>query len=59
MGKRLYSENRNHNQTPRFEVWEALTSPQMIQQYLFGTQVTTDWQVGSPITYRGVWQGKP
>ena len=30
----------------------------MIKQYLFGTQVTTDWKVGSPITYRGVWQGK-
>ena len=44
---------------PASKVWEALTSPQMIQQYLFGTQVTTDWQVGSPITYRGVWQGKP
>jgi uncharacterized protein YndB with AHSA1/START domain len=20
--------------------------------------VTTDWQVGSPITYKGIWQGK-
>jgi uncharacterized protein YndB with AHSA1/START domain len=40
-------------------VWEALTKPELIQQYLFGTQVTTDWQVGSPIRYRGVWQGKP
>lgn len=39
-------------------VWKALTDPEMIQQYLFGTQVTTDWKVGSPITYRGVWQGK-
>ncbi len=44
---------------PASKVWEALTSPEMIKQYLFGTQVTTDWQVGSPITYRGVWQGKP
>jgi uncharacterized protein YndB with AHSA1/START domain len=25
---------------------------------MFGTQVTTDWQVGSPITYSGTWQGK-
>lgn len=43
---------------PTAKVWQALTEPEMIQQYLFGTQVTTDWQVGSPITYRGVWQGK-
>ena len=31
----------------------------MIKQYLFGTDTTTDWKKGSPITYRGVWEGKP
>ena len=40
------------------QVWKALTDPAVIAQYLFGTQVTTDWKVGSPITYKGVWQGK-
>jgi uncharacterized protein YndB with AHSA1/START domain len=44
---------------PASKVWEALTNPEMIRQYLFGTQVITDWQVGSPITYKGIWQGKP
>lgn len=43
---------------PPSAVWKALTDPEMIKQYLFGTQVTTDWKVGSPITYEGVWQGK-
>jgi uncharacterized protein YndB with AHSA1/START domain len=43
---------------PRGKVWEALTKPDLIKQYLFGTDVTTDWQVGSPITYRGEWKGK-
>ena len=28
-------------------------------RHLFGTEVSTDWQVGSPITYTGVWEGKP
>lgn len=37
-------------------VWEALTNPDMIRQYLFGTEVTTDWKVGSPITYKGTWK---
>lgn len=41
------------------KVWEALTQPALIKQYLFGTDVTTDWQVGSPITYQGQWEGKP
>jgi uncharacterized protein YndB with AHSA1/START domain len=40
------------------KVWEALTKPELIKQYLFGTEVTTDWKVGSPITYKGIWQGK-
>ena len=31
----------------------------MIKQYLFGTNVVTNWKVGSTILYRGVWQGKP
>jgi uncharacterized protein YndB with AHSA1/START domain len=43
---------------PASRVWEALTQPELIQQYLFGTQVTTDWNVGSAITYRGEWEGK-
>ena len=43
---------------PGQKVWEALTNPNLIKQYLFGTTVTTDWQVGSPITYEGQWQGK-
>ena len=44
---------------PASKVWEALTQPDLIKQYLFGTEVTTDWQVGSPITYKGIWEGKP
>ena len=40
------------------KVWDALIKPDLIKQYLFGTTVTTDWQVGSPITYEGQWQGK-
>jgi uncharacterized protein YndB with AHSA1/START domain len=43
---------------PAAKVWEALVKPELIKQYLFGTEVTTDWKIGSPITYKGVWQGK-
>jgi uncharacterized protein YndB with AHSA1/START domain len=44
---------------PAARVWQAITEPNLIKEYLFGTQVTTDWKVGSPITYRGEWKGKP
>jgi uncharacterized protein YndB with AHSA1/START domain len=43
---------------PTSKVWDALTQPELIKQYLFGTEVTTDWRVGSPITYRGTWEGQ-
>jgi uncharacterized protein YndB with AHSA1/START domain len=41
------------------KVWEALTKPELIKQYFFGVDVVTDWKVGSPIIYRGMWQEKP
>jgi uncharacterized protein YndB with AHSA1/START domain len=44
---------------PVSKVWDALTRPDLIKQYLFGTDVVTDWKVGSPILYKGEWQGKP
>ena len=40
-------------------VWEALTTPAIIKKYFFGSDIVTDWKVGSPIFYRGEWQGKP
>jgi uncharacterized protein YndB with AHSA1/START domain len=43
---------------PASKVWEALTKPELIKQYMFGTDVISDWKVGSPITYKGEWQGK-
>jgi uncharacterized protein YndB with AHSA1/START domain len=44
---------------PAAAVWDALTNPAIIKQYLFGTEVVTDWKVGHPILYRGSWEGTP
>ena len=43
---------------PPARVWKALTDPDLIRQYLFGTEAISDWKAGSPIRYRGVWEGK-
>ncbi len=43
----------------RDQVWDALVNPQAIKQYMFGTNVVTDWREGSPIIWKGEWQGKP
>ena len=40
------------------KVWDALTDPAKIKQYLFGTDTECDWRVGSRIYYRGEWEGK-
>jgi len=40
------------------QVWDALVNPEKIKHYLFGTQTSSDWKVGSPITFRGEWEGK-
>ncbi len=44
---------------PSAKVWDALVQPEAIKQYMFGTTVVTDWREGSPIIWKGEWQGKP
>ena len=43
---------------PKKEVWKALTDPNALRQYFMGATVSTDWKVGSPITFAGEWKGK-
>ena len=43
---------------PVTKVWQALTDPALIKQYLFGTETVTDWKTGSPITWSGEYEGK-
>jgi uncharacterized protein YndB with AHSA1/START domain len=43
---------------PAGKVWNALTNPAVIRQYMFGTTVVSDWREGSPIVWKGEWQGK-
>ena len=41
------------------KVWEVLTNPVTVKQLMFGADVITSWKEGSPIIYKGMWQGKP
>ena len=41
------------------KVWDAVTNPEQIKKYMFGTNTVSDWKVGSPITFSGEWEGKP
>ena len=40
------------------QVWRALTDPGLIKQYMFGSEVKTDWKPGSPITWQGEFEGR-
>jgi len=43
---------------PIQRVWQALVDPELIAQYMMGAQVTTDWEEGSTIRWKGEWNGK-
>jgi uncharacterized protein YndB with AHSA1/START domain len=43
---------------PTPEVWNALTDPLIIEQYMFGTHVASEWKEGAAVTWKGEWQGK-
>ena len=39
-------------------VWKALTNRETIKKYFFGTEAISDWEEGSPLVFRGEWEGK-
>ena len=43
---------------PEEKVWDALTDPDQIKEYMFGSSVSTDWRPGSPIVWKGEYEGK-
>ena len=42
----------------RADVWRALTDPAALRQWMMGADVASDWRAGSPITWKGEFQGK-
>jgi uncharacterized protein YndB with AHSA1/START domain len=44
---------------PIAKVWDALTNPDEIKKFMFGTEAVSEWKEGSPIVWKGMWEGKP
>lgn len=40
------------------QVWQALVEPEQIRVYLMGAEVDTTWEPGSPIVWRGEYDGR-
>jgi len=43
---------------PPQRVWQTLVEPGLVARYMHGTAVESDWTVGSPVVWRGEWEGK-
>jgi uncharacterized protein YndB with AHSA1/START domain len=44
---------------PASRVWDVITDPAAVKEFMFGADLETDWTVGGPIRWRGEWEGKP
>ena len=58
MSANLIAKATTNISAPASRVWDALTNPAIIKQYFFGTQAVSDWKEGSPLEFRGEWEGK-
>ena len=58
MAKGLVAESKIIINADIDRIWSALTDPEQIKVYLYGTEAKSDWQAGSPITYKGEWKGQ-
>ena len=57
MDRELISKTSIAINAPVAKVWDALINPDVITQYFFGAEVVSGWKEGSPITFRGEYQG--
>ena len=58
MKSNIKAEVKININAPVAKVWDALTRPEIIKKYFFGTDTHTDWKPGSPIRFTGEWEGK-
>jgi uncharacterized protein YndB with AHSA1/START domain len=58
MDEKLVARASTDIDAPVAEVWEALVTPATIKRYMFGTTVVSDFKKGSPIVWKGEWEGR-
>ena len=40
------------------QVWDALTNPEKVKAWQYGSQLSTDWNVGNEIRFKSEWEGQ-
>src|SRR4051812_406502 len=43
---------------PAGKVWLAVTAPELVKQWQYGSDLLTTWEVGTPIIFRNEWNGQ-
>ena len=58
MNKPLFVKNSIVINASTSKVWDALVNPEQTKKYMFGCETVSDWKVGSPLLWRGEYEGK-
>ena len=44
--------------TTKDKVWQAITKPELVKLWQYGSDLITTWEVGSTISFRTAWEDK-
>jgi uncharacterized protein YndB with AHSA1/START domain len=58
MSKGLFVMNSIVIDASPSKVWDALVNPVKTKQYMFGCETVSDWKKGSPLLWKGIYEGK-
>lgn len=54
---KLFVKNEIRIKASAKKVWDALVNPDQTEKYMFGCRTVSDWKVGSPLLWRGKYEG--
>lgn len=52
------THSKVHLQVAPEKAWAALTRPDLVEKWQYGSALTTTWEVGSRIVFRAEWEGQ-
>jgi len=58
MDRKLIVKNSITINAPPTKIWDALTNPEQTKKYMFGCETVSDWKPGSPLLWRGNYEGR-
>jgi uncharacterized protein YndB with AHSA1/START domain len=58
MSKELLVTSKIMINAPVEKIWDALVNPEQTKKYMFGCETVSDWLVGGPLLWQGVFDGQ-